>query len=95
VPLGFDLLHFGYQTALQEQGRPPAAAAAAARDRAAPRLAALGQRPEAAELLCDLYLLERLCRAAEAEGSAVTGRPEEVAAALLGVLGHRLAGGGR
>jgi hypothetical protein len=46
------------------------------------------------ELLCDLYLLERLCRAAEAEASAVTGRPDSVGAALLGVLEHRLVSGG-
>ena len=46
------------------------------------------------ELLCDLYLLERLCRAAEAEVSAVTGRPDTVGAALLGVLGGRLDPGG-
>jgi hypothetical protein len=90
VPLGFDLLHFGYQTALQGRGRPPVAAAASARARAAPHLAALGQRPGLEELLCDLYLLERLCRAAEAEVSAVTGRPDTVGAALLGVLGRRL-----
>jgi hypothetical protein len=90
VPLGFDLLHFGYQTALQGLGQPPATAAATARDRAAPHLAELGQRPGLAELLCDLYLLERLCRAAEAEVSAVTGRPDTVGAALLGVLGRRL-----
>ena len=43
-----------------------------------------------ADLLCDLYLLERLCRAAEAEVSAVTGRPDTVGAALLGVLAGRL-----
>ena len=90
VPLGFDLLHFGYQTALQGLGQPPATAAATARDRAAPHLAELGQRPGLAGLLCDLYLLERLCRAAEAEVSAVTGRPDTVGAALLGVLGRRL-----
>jgi hypothetical protein len=90
VPLGFDLLHFGYQTALQGLGQPPAAAIATGRDRAAPHLAALGQRPGTGELLCDLYLLERLCRAAEAEVSAVTGRPDTVGAALLGVLGRRL-----
>ena len=89
VPLGFDLLHFGFQTALQGLGRPPAAAAAVGRDRAAPRLAELGQRPGVAELLCDLYLLERLCRAAEAEVSAVTGRPDTVGATLLGVLASR------
>jgi hypothetical protein len=94
VPLGFDLLHFGYQTALQGLGRPPAAAAAVARDRAAPLLAALGQDPAVADLLCDLYLLERLCRAAEAEVSAVTGRPDTVGAALLGVLAGRLTPGG-
>ena len=90
VPLGFDLLHFGFQTALQGLRRPPAAAAAVARDRAAPQLAALGQEPGVADLLCDLYLLERLCRAAEAEVSAVTGRPDTVGAALLGVLAGRL-----
>jgi hypothetical protein len=94
VPLGFDLLHFGYQTALQGLRKPPAAAAAVARDRAAPLLAALGQEPGVADLLCDLYLLERLCRAAEAEVSAVTGRPDTVGAALLGVLAGRLEPGG-
>jgi hypothetical protein len=94
VPLGFDLLHFGYQTALQGLGQPPAVAAATGRDRAAPHLAALGQRPGVEELLCDLYLLERLCRAAEAEVSAVTGRPDSVGAALLGVLDGRLVSGG-
>jgi len=94
VPLGFDLLHFGYQTAFQGLGQPPERAAATGRDRAAPHLAALGQRPGVAELLCDLYLLERLCRAAEAEVSAVTGRPDTVGAALLGVLASRLHPGG-
>ena len=90
MPLGFDLLHFGYQTALQGLGQPPATAAATGRDRAAPHLAELGQRPGVEELLCDLYLLERPCRAAEAEVSAVTGRPDSVGAALLGVLERRL-----
>ena len=94
VPLGFDLLHFGYQTALQGLGQPPEAAIATGRDRAAPHLAALGQARGTEELLSDLYLLERLCRAAEAEVSAVTGRPDTVGAALLGVLGRRLDPGG-
>jgi hypothetical protein len=94
VPLGFDLLHFGYQTALQGLGQPPEAAIATGRDRAAPHLAALGQAPGTEELLSDLYLLERLCRAAEAEVSAVTGRPDTAGAALLGVLGRRLDRGG-
>jgi hypothetical protein len=93
VPLGFDLLHFGYQTALQGLGQPPARAAATGRDRAAPHLGELGQEPGVAELLCDLYLLERLCRAAEAEVSAVTGRPDTVGTALLGVLAGRLDSG--
>jgi hypothetical protein len=92
VPLGFDLLHFGFQTALQGLGQPPAAATG--RDRAAPQLVALGQRPGQEDLLCDLYLLERLCRAAEAEASAVTGRPDTVGAALLGALGGRPGGAG-
>src|SRR4029453_1570812 len=91
---GFDLFHFGYQTALQGLRRPPAAAATIARDRAAPLLPALGQQPGLADLLCPLYLLERLCRAAEAEVSAVTGRPDTVGTALLGVLGRRLVPGG-
>jgi hypothetical protein len=90
VPLGFDLLHFGYQTALQGLGQPPATAAATARDRAASLLVELGQREGVEELLLTLYLLERLCRAAEAEVSAVTGRPDTVGASLLDVLGRRL-----
>ena len=94
VPLGFDLLHFGYQTALQGLGQPPAVAAATGRDRAGPLLGPLGQRPGAEELLLDLYLLERLCRVAEAEVSAVTGRPDQAGAGLLGVLGRRLGAAG-
>jgi hypothetical protein len=94
VPLGFDLLHFGYQTALQGLGQPPARAAATGHDRAARHLAELGQEAGVEDLLCDLYLLERLWRAAEAEVSAVTGRPDTVGAALLGVLAGRQRSGG-
>jgi hypothetical protein len=94
VPLGFDLLHFGYQTALQGLGQPPAEAAATSLRRAAPLLAALGQQREAGELLLTLYLLERLCRAAESQVSAVTGRPDAVGAALLDLLWRRLELGG-
>ena len=36
MPLGFDLLHFGYQTALQGLGQPPAVAAATLRLSTAP-----------------------------------------------------------
>ena len=57
-------------------------------------LAELGQQAGVEELLLTLYLLERLCRAAEAEVSAVTGRPDTVGAALLDVLGRRLRQGG-
>jgi hypothetical protein len=90
VPLGFDLLHFGYQTAFQGLRQPPAEAAARSLRRAAPLLAQLGQRAEVGELLLTLYLLERVCRAAEAEPSAVTGRPDAAGAGLLDVLGRRL-----
>jgi hypothetical protein len=90
VPLGFDLLHFGYQTALQGLRQPPAEAAGTALGRTAPLLGQLGQREDVGELLLTLYLLERLCRAAEAEASTVTGRPDTVGAALLELLGRRL-----
>lgn len=90
VPLGFDLLHFGYQTALQGLRQPPAEAAARSLRRTAPLLAGLGQREEVGELLLTLYLLERVCRAAEAEVSAVTGRPDAAGAGLLDLLGQRL-----
>jgi hypothetical protein len=90
VPLGFDLLHFGYQTAFQGLRQPPAEAAARSLRRTAPLLAELGQREEVGELLLTLYLLERVCRAAEAEPSAVTGRPDAAGAGLLDVLGQRL-----
>jgi hypothetical protein len=90
VPLGFDLLHFGYQTAFQGLRQPPAEAAARSLRRAAPLLAQLGQREEVGELLLTLFLLERVCRAAEAEPSAVTGRPDAAGAGLLDVLGRRL-----
>jgi hypothetical protein len=90
VPLGFDLLHFGYQTAYQGLRQPPAEAAARSLRRAAPLLGELGQRAEVGELLLTLYLLERVCRAAEAEASAVTGRPDAAGAGLLEVLARRL-----
>ena len=45
------------------------------------------------ELLLTLYLLERVCRAAEAEVSAVTGRPDAAGAGLIDVLGRRLEAG--
>ena len=93
VPLGFDLLHFGYQTAFQGLRQPPAEAAARSLRRAAPLLAELGQREEVGELLLTLYLLERVCRAAEAEVSAVTGRPDAAGAGLIDVLGRRLEAG--
>jgi hypothetical protein len=95
VPLGFDLLHFGYQTALQGLRQPPAEAAARSLRRTAPLLAGLGQREEVGELLLTLYLLERVCRAAEAEVSAVTGRPDAAGAGLLDLLGQRLEEAGR
>jgi hypothetical protein len=93
VPLGFDLLHFGYQTAFQGLRQPPAEAAARSLRRAEPLLAELAQREEVGELLLTLYLLERVCRAAEAEASAVTGRPDAAGAGLLDVLGRRLEAG--
>jgi len=93
VPLGFDLLHFGYQTAFQGLRQPPAEAAARSLRRTAPLLAEFGQREEVGELLLTLYLLERVCRAAEAEVSAVTGRPDAAGAGLIDVLGRRLEAG--
>jgi hypothetical protein len=89
VPVGLDLLHFGYLTGVQGLRRPPAAAAAASLRGAAPLLRDLGQEPEAAELLLDLYLLELFCRASEAQASAITGRPDALGADLLEVLDRR------
>jgi hypothetical protein len=90
VPLGFDPLHFTFQTGRQQRGEPVGVAAGAALRRAAGALAELGQETDAGELVLDLYLAERLCRAGEAESSAVTGRPDAVGAALLGTLERRL-----
>jgi hypothetical protein len=90
VPVGFDDLHFRFQTALRGQRRSPAAATEAALRAVAPRLPALGQAAGVEELVADLYLLERLCRLHEAEVSAVTGRPDRVGAALLEVVAGRL-----
>jgi hypothetical protein len=89
VPVGLDLLHFGYLTGVQDLRRPPAEAAAASLRRAAPLLGELGQEPGAAELLLDLYLLELFCRASEAEVSVITGRPDTLGADLLAVLDRR------
>jgi hypothetical protein len=93
VPLGFDVLHFCFQTALQRRGMPVEAAATAALRRAGAPLRELGQDAGAGELVLALYLAERLCRAAEAQASAITGRPDAVGAALLATLERRLGGG--
>jgi hypothetical protein len=90
VPLGFDPLHFAFQTALQQRREPVAAAAGGALRRAGATLRQLGQEAAAGELVLDLYLAERLCRASEVESSAVTGRPDAVGAALLDTLERRL-----
>jgi hypothetical protein len=89
VPVGLDLLHFGYLTGVQGLRRPPAEAAAASLRGAAPMLGGLGQEPDAGELLLDLYLLELFCRASEAEASVITGRPDAIGTDLLDVLDRR------
>jgi hypothetical protein len=91
VPVGLDLLHFGYLTGVQGLRQPPATAAAASLRRAAPFLGDLGQQPDAGALLLVLYLLELICRASEAEPSTITGRPDIFGADLLDVLERRLA----
>jgi hypothetical protein len=89
VPVGLDLLHFGYLTGVQGLRRPPASAAAASLRGAAPLLGDLGQEPDAGALLLDLYLLELFCRASEAEASVITGRPDALGTDLLDVLDRR------
>jgi hypothetical protein len=92
VPVGFDLVHFLFRTAVG-MGRDTAAAAAFAQRAGTGGLSLLGQRREAEELILTLYLLEMVCRYAEAEVSTVTGDPDRRLAAFLAVLADRPAVG--
>ncbi len=69
APVGFDALHFYFQTAFVWRRSGVSAAAALAARAAAPALAALGQPPRAAGLLASLHLLELAVRHEEARAS--------------------------
>jgi hypothetical protein len=75
APLGFDALHFYFQSAFVAQGRPLAEAAAHAGRRAAPTLHALGVEPADRSLITVLHLLELAVRHEEARSS--TGDVDE------------------
>jgi hypothetical protein len=69
APVGFDALHFYFQTAFVWRRAGVAAAAALAARAAGPAIRALGQPPRAAELLATLHLLELAVRHEEARAS--------------------------
>ncbi len=86
APVGFDALHYYFQVAFVARRRPVAAAAALARQRARPALAALGVAPDAGDLVAILHLLELFTRHEEARSSAggVDDRFYPAVAELLG-----------
>jgi hypothetical protein len=78
VPLGFDALHHGLQTAVVRRGQPAPAAAAACVSTAPAALAPFGVPPGEAELTAVLYLAElsaRYLADRQAEAGARLGRP--------------------
>ena len=78
VPLGFDALHHGLQTAVVRRGQPAPAAAAACVSTAPAALAPFGVPPAEAELTAVLYLAElsaRYLADRQAEAGARLGRP--------------------
>jgi hypothetical protein len=70
APVGFDALHYYFQVAFVARRRPLAPAAALARQRARPALAALGVARGAVGLISILHLLELFTRHEEARSSA-------------------------
>ncbi|MFB9238607.1 hypothetical protein ACFFWC_24290 [Plantactinospora siamensis] len=90
-PVGFDLAHQGFQTALSMHGAPAARAAermSEVVDRHGP---ALGLGPDQRRLVCEAYLLELWLRTSElAVGGA--GWNDRLHPALLDLLAHRPTG---
>jgi hypothetical protein len=89
VPVGFDLAHQAFQTALSPRRQPTDAATremAAALARYGPRL---GLTPEQQRLVADAYLIELWLRTAELAAGAGAWNPK-LHPALLEVLGQRL-----
>jgi hypothetical protein len=70
APVGFDALHYYFQVAFVARRRSLAAAAALARQRARPALAALGVAPGSRDLVAILHLVELFTRHEEARSSA-------------------------
>jgi hypothetical protein len=89
APVGFDALHYYFQVAFVARRRPLGAAAALARQRARPALAALGVAPDAEDLVGILHLLELFTRHEEARSSA-GGLDDRFYPAVAELLGRSL-----
>lgn len=89
VPVGFDLAHQAFQTALSTHGRPAAACAVAVDEALREHGAALGLDGEARRFVADAYLVELWLRTYELSGGGAGWNPK-LHPALLDVLATRL-----
>jgi hypothetical protein len=90
VPVGFDLAHQAFQTALSTQGRPAAECATAVDEALRRHGAALGLAdPVRQRFVADAYLVELWLRTYELSGGGAGWNPK-LHPALLDILGERL-----
>jgi hypothetical protein len=90
VPVGFDLAHQAFQTALSTHGRPAADAATAVDDALHRYGAGLGLDAARQRFVADAYLVELWLRTSELSGGGAGWNPK-LHPALLHVLADRLA----
>ena len=89
VPVGFDLAHQAFQTALSTRGRPAAECAAAVDAALATHGPALGLAPAAQRFVADAYLVELWLRTHELSADGAGWNPK-LHPALLHILDARL-----
>jgi hypothetical protein len=89
VPVGFDLAHQAFQTALSTHGRPAAACAEAVDAALREHGPALGLDPRRRRFVADAYLVELWLRTYELSGGGAGWNPK-LHPALLDVLAARL-----
>jgi hypothetical protein len=89
VPVGFDLAHQAFQTALSTHGKPAATCAVAVDEALRRHGAALGLGEEAQRFVADAYLVELWLRTYELSGGGAGWNPK-LHPALLDVLAARL-----
>ncbi|MEU7904490.1 hypothetical protein [Actinoplanes sp. NPDC049118] len=88
VPVGFDLAHQAFQTALSTHGRPAAECATAVDEALRRHGAALGLDPARQRFVADAYLVELWLRTYELSGGGAGWNPK-LHPALLDVLDQR------